>query len=661
MAPTSDIPKPHDDPYSLVGDSWPQESEGSYRAAEVAADDAATAATTQGESSDSAAKQTDSGMQGKTADSVSGGYEHLATQLHAQSQHFTAISGWMLDAGGKVQKAKSRIANLVRSGTSEIRNSFDSELRGTPASPSSAELTTKYRADIAAVKSTLDRDLDAIGHSLTGDPGSSTTPSYTSVPTSPTTERPNPTAQVVSYNSGQSPEVTPTKLPEMPRATASSTTDSASSASTPATPVAPHPAAPHPTLSNLVSGGQSTGTPSTGTSTPHTSSPSTPSTQAHQPSEQRQTSKHAGAPHIPSLQLPDLPNVPLDTIGTAVSAAVGHQLPTAPSTTSTPSVPASTDITPGVPGTSPTAPMTSMTPGLAPIGGGGGLATPAVTQPVTPVTPVTPAAPPAASQQTSPPRSPAADLSWIQRTYGLAPGVELPKSEPLSVPALFITNLPESEAHLHRALATLRQQFESRGWSPPLAVATIRRGFETRTVYVTADGVSIHPSGVLLPSGVIPLDEIPNAPASSDLSGSIMVTDKIKSLIPRGWEVQSMLSTLPADENHQSPEQYQELVVAGKLLPCKGSRGRDGVAADEAMSVFARAALGSAGCGELDVESARLRAARWIGTQPVGYGEVLSRWYLSDAADAMSAGRWGDAVYCSEKYLPVVDTKRQVA
>lgn len=73
------------------------------------------------------------------------------------------------------------------------------------------------------------------------------------------------------------------------------------------------------------------------------------------------------------------------------------------------------------------------------------------------------------------------------------------------------------------------------------------------------------------------------------------------------------------------------------------------------------APLGSAGCGELDVESARLRAARWIGTQPVGYGEVLSRWYLSDAADAMSAGRWGDAVYCSEKYLPVVDTKRQVA
>lgn len=661
MAPTSDIPKPHDDPYSLVGDSWPQESEGSYRAAEVAADDAATAATTQGESSDSAAKQTDSGMQGKTADSVSGGYEHLATQLHAQSQHFTAISGWMLDAGGKVQKAKSRIANLVRSGTSEIRNSFDSELRGTPASPSSAELTTKYRADIAAVKSTLDRDLDAIGHSLTGDPGSSTTPSYTSVPTSPTTERPNPTAQVVSYNSGQSPEVTPTKLPEMPRATASSTTDSASSASTPATPVAPHPAAPHPTLSNLVSGGQSTGTPSTGTSTPHTSSPSTPSTQAHQPSEQRQTSKHAGAPHIPSLQLPDLPNVPLDTIGTAVSAAVGHQLPTAPSTTSTPSVPASTDITPGVPGTSPTAPMTSMTPGLAPIGGGGGLATPAVTQPVTPVTPVTPAAPPAASQQTSPPRSPAADLSWIQRTYGLAPGVELPKSEPLSVPALFITNLPESEAHLHRALATLRQEFERSGWGQPLAVATMRRGLESHTVYVTSDGVSIHPREVSLPAGVTPLDDMSGAPTHPELSGSLMVSDKLKSLLPRGWDIEELLSTAPADEHHQSAEQLQELVGAGELLECTVSRGRGDVEVGEAMGTFARAALGSEGCSDLDVESVRLRAARWVGTQPVGYEGVLSRYHLADAADAMSQGAWGDALYASEKYMSVNQARSQAA
>ncbi|MBN7493070.1 hypothetical protein I3U56_21685 [Mycobacteroides abscessus subsp. abscessus] len=659
MAPTSDIPKPHDDPYSLVGDSWPQESEGSYRAAEVAADDAATAATTQGESSDSAAKQTDSGMQGKTADSVSGGYEHLATQLHAQSQHFTAISGWMLDAGGKVQKAKSRIANLVRSGTSEIRNSFDSELRGTPASPSSAELTTKYRADIAAVKSTLDRDLDAIGHSLTGDPGSSTTPSYTSVPTAPSAEHPNPTAQVAAYNHGQAPEVTPHQLPEMPRATASSSTESTSA------PTAPAVATPHsvnPTLSNLISG---SGSPSAsspgGMGSPHASSPSTPSTQAHRAPEHHQDSKPPALPRIPNIPLDGLPAAAAESIATAVSSAAAHQLPTTTSTTITPapSIPASTGITPGVPGTPPVTPVTP-TP-LTPIGGGGGLATPAVTQPAPQAASAAPSAAPQQTTAPSPPRSPAADLSWIQRTYGLAPGIDLPKSETVSLPARFITDLPAPEAHLHRVLATIRQAFETSGWSQPLAAATIRKGFETRCVYVTSDGVSIHPQGVLLPHGVTPLSEMPGAPACSELAGSLMVTEKLKALIPRGWEVEGLLSTVPADEHHQSTEHYQELVGAGELLECKVSRGREGVTAEEAMAVFARAAIGSGGCSDLDVESARLRAARWVGVQPSGYLAVLARWHLSDAAESMSRGAWGEAVYASKKYQRFVDTKYQAA
>ncbi|SKK62902.1 Uncharacterised protein [Mycobacteroides abscessus subsp. abscessus] len=79
------------------------------------------------------------------------------------------------------------------------------------------------------------------------------------------------------------------------------------------------------------------------------------------------------------------------------------------------------------------------------------------------------------------------------------------------------------------------------------------------------------------------------------------------------------------------------------------------------MAVFARAAIGSAGCGELDSESARLRAARWVGTQPVGYLEVLGRWYLADAAESMSQGNWAEAVYSAERYLSVVDTKSQAA
>lgn len=253
------------------------------------------------------------------------------------------------------------------------------------------------------------------------------------------------------------------------------------------------------------------------------------------------------------------------------------------------------------------------------------------------------------------------DAAWLQRTYGLSPSLDLPKSENTSIPALFIVSLPEAEAHLHRALATLRHQCESAGWSQPIAVATIRRGFETKTVYVTSDGLSIHPSGVLLPAGVNPLDEMPGTPATSELLGSLMVTDKLRALVPRGWEVEAMLSTVSGGEGSQSIEQFQALVEAGELLECNLSRGRDDVGADEALSVFARAAIGSAGCGQLDVESARIRAARWIGTQPADYLEVLARWHLADAAESMSQGSWGEAVYSSEKYMSVRQSKAQAA
>ncbi|WP_234821773.1 hypothetical protein [Mycobacteroides abscessus] len=239
--------------------------------------------------------------------------------------------------------------------------------------------------------------------------------------------------------------------------------------------------------------------------------------------------------------------------------------------------------------------------------------------------------------------------------------MELPKSENQLSPAVFIANLAEVEAYLHRALATLRQQFEQAGWGQPIAVATIKRGFEHRTVYVTADGLSIHPAGVLLPEGVTPIDEMPSTPANSRLEGSLMVTDKLTSLAPRGWTVEGALSSVSGEGNHQTSERFQALVDAGELLTGGHSRGRDDVGADEALSVFARAAIGSRGCGGLDVESARLRSARWVGAQPTGYLDVLSRYHLADAAESMSRGNWSEAVYSAGKYMSIRDTEKQVA
>lgn len=662
MAP--DVHRPNDDPYALVGSAWPSESESSYTAAESNAADASTVASSQAESADDAARQTDSGMKGRTADSVSGGYSHVAAQLRQQSTDYSTISAWMLDASEKVRTAKTSISDLVSAGTSEIRYALDSETSGIAVTPSSAELTTKYRNDIQGVNSKLSVDLDAIGHSLHCDAGSSNTPSYASVPLTSTAQHPNPAAQVAAYNHGDQPAVEPQKLPEMPRASAP-TPELPSTPGTPSAPIAPTHAV-NPTLSNLVSGSGPSGTPASPSAKPASTPSGTPAgqgAQAHQPNEQHQPAKSPVLPRIPSIPLPDLPAAATD-IATAVSSATAHQLPTPPTSPGSSQAPASTGFTPGMSGTAPITPVPPA--GLSPIGGG--LPTPPVVQapPVSQASPATPTpgvqAPAPTQQAPAPaPRGPVADLAWLQRTYGLAPGLDLPKSETTSVPALFIAGLPEPEAHLHRALASLRHAFEQAGWGQPLVVATIRRGFETKLVYVTSDGLSIHPHGVLLPTGVLPLDEMPGTPATSELSGSLMVTDKLVSMIPRTWEVEGVLSTVSGEETSQTIEQHQALVEAGELLNCSVSRGRDDVEADEALRAFARASIGSAGCGELDAESARIRAARWVGAQPTGYLDVLSRWYLSDAAESMSLGRWGEAVYSSEKYMGLTQSRSQAA
>lgn len=660
MAPQADIERPSDDPFSLMGSNWPSESEGAYHAAELNADALSTATTTQAESADDAERKMAS-ESGKTAEAVAGGYGAVAEQLRGQSRDYTTISAWMLDAGGKVGKAKSQIADLVSSGTQDIRDALTCELKGTPASPSSNDLIARYRSDIASVASKLSTDLDAIGHSLSGDPGASRTPTYVSVPTTPSIEHSDPHAVVAAFNHGDQPAVEPHQLPEMPRAVNSPSDESPSATTTPAPTASPH--AVNPTLAGLISGSGPSGTPSSPSTS--TKSPSTPigQQQASQPNEQRQAVKPPVLPRIPSIPLPDLPTA-AQAIATTVTSSVGHQLATTAPTSPGSSIPASTGITPGVSGTAPVLPTAPA--GLSPIGS---LPTaPPVVQaaPAPQASPATPTpgvqAPSAPQQSPAPaPRGPVVDTAWLQRTYGLSPSLDLPKSENPITPAPFITDLSEDEARLHKILATIRHQFEASGWSQPLAVGLIKRGLEHRTVYVTSDGLSLHPHGVLLPTGVLPLGEIPGTPSTPELLGSLMVTEKLTSLVPREWTVEGVLSTVPGGEASQTVEQYQELVDAGELLNCNGSRGRDDVTDDEALSTFARAALGSAGCGELDVEGARIRAARWVGVQPTGYLDVLSRWYLSDAAESMSQGNWGEAVYSAEKYLSVQQSEKQAA
>ncbi|RIS55389.1 hypothetical protein D2E43_14115 [Mycobacteroides abscessus] len=658
MSPQPDVIKPINDPYSLIGGNWPVELESAYHAAEDSAHDASTRASVQAQSAtDAESKMADE--KGRAADAVSGGYSNAASQLHEQSISYATIGSWMNDAASKVRTAKTDISDLVTTGTRDIRDALGSEIAGTPVTPSSSALIDQYRGQIASVAMALTVDLDAIGHSLAGGPGASTTPTYVRAvptPTAPTIE------QVVHHGiTGEGPSPVPHELPPMPRATTTPTAEPTSAPGTPVPTASPH--SVNPTLGNLVAGSAPSGTPSS-PSISSTKSPSTPSgtpagqgAQASQPTEQHQNVKSSVLPRIPSIGLPDLPAA-AQTIATTITSAAGHQLATTAPSTPGSSLPASTGITPGTSGVAPMPPA-----GLAPIGG---LTPPPVMQ-AAPVSQASPAVPTPGVQTPSPqsppsaPRGPVADMAWLQRTYGLAPGLDLPKPENHIAPMLFIADMAESEAQLHRALATLRHAFDDAGWGQPMTVARIKRGLETRTVYATSDGLSIWPQGVQLPSGVIPLDEMPGTPVAPELCGSLMVTDKLTSLIPRGWEVEGVLSSVSGEEGSQSTEQYQALVSAGELLDCKVSRGREGVTDDEALSTFARASIGSTGVGELDVESARIRASRWVGTQPRGYLDTLARYYLSDAAESMSRGNWGEAVYASEKYMSIRSTEKQVA
>lgn len=665
MAPLTDVSKPQDDPFDLIQGNWPPENESAYHSSEMTADGAALTASEQAQNAlDAETKMADE--KGQTAEGVASGYSSAVIQLLERARNFSTISAWMLDASGKVRTTKTGISNLVRAGTQDIRDALNSELAGDSPSPSSSDLIAQYRADIAQAASTLTVDLDGIGHSLSGDPGASRTPTYVSVPTAPTAEHHNPAVQVAAYNHGQTPEVTPQQLPEMPRASAPSSPESPSTPSAPSSTLSPH--ITNPTLSNLVSGSGPSGAPASPSASAKSPSPASSGTpagqqQARQPNETHQDAKSPALPRIPSITLPNAPAAAESIATTVTSAASGHQLSSQTPSTPVPSVPTNTGITPGTSGLPPVTPTPPA--GLAPIGG---LTTPSpVTQPP-PVAQASPATPTPGVQTPAPqsptpaaPRGPVADLAWLQRTYGLAPGLDLPKPENNSVPVLFIADLPEPEATLHRVLATLRQAFDQTGWSQPLAVAAVRKGFETKLVYATADALSIHPAGILLPHGVIPQDEMPNAPAISEMCGSLMVTEKLTSLVPREWTVEGVLSTVSGEKDSQSVEQYQSLVEAGELLSCSVSRGRVDLGADEALSTFARAALGSAGCGELDVESARLRGARWVGTQPQGYLDSLARWYLADAAEQMSLGNWGEAVWASEKYMSTRQSKAQVA
>ncbi|MBE5454146.1 hypothetical protein E3G52_001019 [Mycobacteroides abscessus] len=664
----ADKKKPSD-PYSLIGaGQWPAESESRYLDLETDMKDIGRVASEGSGTAKNDADDVEDNFKGRTGEASSGSLHGHYGSLDALSTDAVSFGEQFYAAAQQVGTTKSDIARIVREANPKIKTALDAEAEGkpTPDGKSSEALKTEYRAEIAATAADYATKMSAITAALTADPSA---------------PAPAPRAARGTNDPGQrlGREMTPAQMtglsrqlgldpgqlpvptqPDMPRALPPNTP----SAQTPG-----HAPAPSVPVSPMGTGIPASGTPAassagettshSGEGTPVSQQNSTPGDHQVTPaSHQEPSHREADRPHdrVPAggvnVPLPD-PTTLLASgaeagaqlLGPALSASGAAQ----PPTTVTPSVvPASTGITPGIPGTA---------PGLAPMGPSAP-ATMVPSNPVMPSSPATPTAPgvqvPAgpAAQAPAPtapstPGSQPVTAAWLHERFGtpLPPSTET-KTE-LTVP--FLVGLDEEVAHLHTALATLRSQFEQAGWSGPLAVARITRGLEVRTVYATADALSLWPRDVRLPDGVEPLGQIPGIADGRGLLGALIPQAKF-SLLPEDWEVEHVVSTVSGDTGQpvtvQSQDEHQAVVEAGEALHASRSRGDDTLTEDDVMPDFAMAVLSARSRTiDFDDDGSALRAARWVGVQPSGYTDILADWLLADAIASFTASRGGEAAY----------------
>jgi hypothetical protein len=225
--------------------------------------------------------------------------------------------------------------------------------------------------------------------------------------------------------------------------------------------------------------------------------------------------------------------------------------------------------------------------------------------------------------------------------------------------------LGPAEQLAHRTLATIRRSFVQAGWVCPIAVAVLAGDHGLRTVYATADDLSIIPAGAGLPVGCTPLDRMPGLDAGADrLRGMLSPAAKLRALLP-GAAVIVSTAVSDADDQvqHQSELEAGEIASAGELLPVTPGRAAWArTRPEDAPAEVLRLSLHDT-AGEMDATTAKVRlwAARWENTPPTDYTGLLRRWLLSDGSECVRLKRFSDAAWAVDQLLQVLTAGRNAA
>lgn len=650
----TDIEKPTEDPYNLIGSNWISYSESAYADAEKDAKSSATAAHDWAVKASAAAQQMPDDLTGQTGTTAEANYNSGNTALTTMQTNLTTVAGWMLDCSERVRTAKMTITAKVETGTAAIDKAVQQMRDGKNPDPDAAKLKKQYKDDIANIATTLKSDLENIGK------GGIITPAYVRAPQS-TPENPFATAQAVAkYTSGNTPKVdNPVHMPTMPMAVQN--VENPTRTPIAPTPVASAPALPTPGIP--ASAPQASGLPVVG-NIGNVASPQAPSApQANTSAAQVPPSaSKTDTPNTQPVEGIPLPGIPLPSglipsiaIPTEVASAGSAAPPVTPPPTS---IPLGNGITPGVslgapgvatPSAVPLTPLTPLTPNAA---------QPIASAPAVPTTPppTTSTPPPTTTTTTTPTPKPPVDTGtggvWTQT---VAHQSDSPTQGAEAAAAVGFV-LPEEAPLLHKVLATLRDQYRSAGWNTPLAVARVHKGAESCIVWTTGDGLSLWVPGVTVPEGVYPLDSLV-IPLHVGTFGSTDVATKLAHhLDGTDWETGFILTTTKNETPRgiplvltQYPDDAATILSDDEPLPLAVTRA-DAMTGwwdtADPMVAITRVTLGMAGAPKNFTDAAlNLIRMRWSDEQPSGYLEALTEYHRADANDAIGDADMDELAY----------------
>ncbi|EFV14714.2 hypothetical protein HMPREF9336_00405 [Segniliparus rugosus ATCC BAA-974] len=215
-------------------------------------------------------------------------------------------------------------------------------------------------------------------------------------------------------------------------------------------------------------------------------------------------------------------------------------------------------------------------------------------------------------------------------------------------PQSFINTLSMPEALAHRALSSLRAEFERTGWAQPLAVAVVRVEHGLLMVYATADGASIWPSRVQLPEDMTPLADLVDVPPV--LWGSTDPAVKLICLAHAGLRIEALLGNSEGTALVvQTAEQHAELQATGDVLPAVRSRSEGSDIEPSDVTRAERLVWDAPRVLDPEEAGKRLRALRWTDSQPAAYEAAHGDWVIAEIASSLANQNLASAIYLADQ------------